>query len=82
MAVRSVCLSPWEILSHAAARPGGGDLWSRVYGGSADDDVLGLALNSSDNVIFGGTFQGTADVGKSVTVPANSTGGYVTKLVR
>ena len=46
-----------------------------TYGGSLDDLVYGLAIDSSDNILITGTFTGTSNFGTSATSKITSTLG-------
>ena len=42
-------------------QPNGATTWLKAIGGSGDDETLGLAIDSDDNVIVTGEFEGTVD---------------------
>jgi len=41
----------------------GGLVWVKRIGGSSDDDIQGVAIDSADNIIVVGSFNGTVDFG-------------------
>jgi hypothetical protein len=57
--------------------PGGNHLWSKSY---AVSSVTSVAVDASGNVLFGGTLQGTADLGGGPVVATNTSSAFVTKL--
>lgn len=64
----------------AAFDPGGRPLWSRRLAGTGDVVAVGVKATSSNRVVVGGSFTGTADLG---TGPLDSAGGsdvFVAKL--
>jgi cysteine-rich repeat protein len=51
----------------------GQHLWSRRLGGTDDDYGMGIAVDSADNVLLTGYFEGTTDLGGG---PLDSAGSY------
>ena len=60
--------------------PTGGHIWSRRFGGSADDVGYGVAVDASGSVLVTGAFQGTAAFGGTTLTSAGDTDAFVTKL--
>lgn len=59
----------------------GKHVWSFAYGDSNSQVFASLALDSSDNIILTGTFEGTLDFGeKTVSATAGGTDVFVAKL--
>ncbi len=58
----------------------GGLNWVKTAGGAQDDVVHSVAVDSGNNVVFCGSFQGTADFGGGALTSAGSTDAYVVKL--
>ena len=54
--------------------PDGNVLWAFQYGDAADQHIASIAVDSRDNVVFAGGFQGTMKIGdKSLTAPGSLT---------
>ena len=57
----------------------GGFVWSRRFGSTGGDAIYGMALDSSDNVVVVGTFNGSVDFGGTLLTSAGSADIFVAK---
>ena len=57
----------------------GGHIWSRRVGGGLDDQVFGLAIDASGDVVVTGYFDGTVDFGGGALTSAGSGDIFVAK---
>ena len=60
--------------------PDGQHLWSKRFGGAAYERSWDIALDSEDNPIVAGYFEGTTDLGSEPLVSAGSSDVFVLKL--
>ncbi len=60
--------------------PAGTHIWSKSIGNSYNDYGIGLAVDSSDNILFTGSFEGTVNLGGADLVSAGRTDMFVAKL--
>jgi cysteine-rich repeat protein len=58
----------------------GQHLWSRRFGGTGNDSGYGIAVDSADNVLLTGYFQGTADFGGGPLSSAGNNDIFAVKL--
>jgi hypothetical protein len=55
----------------------GAPRWSRVLGGSQDDSARGVASDAAGNIVVGGSFSGTVNVGKGDITGIGPFDGFV-----
>jgi hypothetical protein len=60
--------------------PAGEHIWSKSMGNSFDDLGIGLALDSSDNILFTGSFEDTINLGGSDLVSKGRSDMYAAKF--
>jgi hypothetical protein len=58
----------------------GGWIWDFAFGGTTDDFAYTVAVDSSNNVLFGGFFNGTVNFGGGNITTAGSADGVAVKL--
>ena len=61
----------------------GSVVWIKSFGGTQTEYVKSVALDSSDNIYVGGSYQGTVTIGSSTLTPSSGDGdldGYVAKF--
>ena len=64
----------------AKLRPDGSPLWAKRFGGTSDDIGYGVAVDSEDNVIFTGYFQGTINLNGDLVPSAGGTDIVIVKF--
>jgi hypothetical protein len=61
--------------------PSGGHLWSNVWGSADRQVVLGLAVDSGDDIVVGGEFTGDLDFGFGEMSVSGNPDAYVARLL-
>lgn len=69
----------WDMFV-AKLTPNGTHVWSKRFGGTANDFVYEIAVDASNNVLLTGHFQNTIDFGGGPLASAGDYDGFIAKL--
>lgn len=58
----------------------GNHLWSKIFGGTTDDEAVAIATDSAGNVFLTGYFTGTMSIGATNLTATDTSDGFVIKL--